>query len=267
MNERFLQWHAHPDADVIGSGLWVESAGHYVSRHHIRRRRVRDDYLLVLCVAGGGVFQLGRQPHTIGAGELFLAQPGVPHVYQADPVTGWDIWWTHFGGAVAERLAPWLGFSMARPVLAAGTAEPLRQAFEQLCTILRAAGRQRGLDASATLYPLLMQVRKSQRAQAISSQGLDAALAGNPRDVAAMARAVGMSKFHFARRFHAAVGVTPWQYVLRRRLQRARELLAGTDLMIKEIAIECGFNDPNYFSRLFQREYGCTARQFRARRM
>jgi len=53
------------------------------------------------------------------------------------------------------------------------------------------------------------------------------------------------------------------QYIIRKRLEFARELLQETDLPVAEIAERSGFCDPFYFSRCFSRHYGRSPRKFR----
>ena len=77
-----------------------------------------------------------------------------------------------------------------------------------------------------------------------------------------MASAAGLSVFHFARMFKAATGITPMQYVLRCRLERAREILLTEDVTISEVALETGFCDQSHLSTHFKRMYGVTPKQF-----
>jgi AraC family transcriptional regulator len=72
-----------------------------------------------------------------------------------------------------------------------------------------------------------------------------------------------MSVFHLARSFKARTGVAPHQYVLRRRLDRAKELLRGTDLPVGEVAMRCGFAHPSHFTSTFQRVLGTTPSRYR----
>jgi len=72
-----------------------------------------------------------------------------------------------------------------------------------------------------------------------------------------------MSKYHFIREFRRRFNTTPWQYVVARRIARAKELLLTTDHPVKRIAAECGFGDPNFFSFAFRRETGQSATAFR----
>ena len=73
-----------------------------------------------------------------------------------------------------------------------------------------------------------------------------------PLDVAALAREVGVSQNYLARRFRARHGVPLKRYVLGRRIELARHLLAATRMPIKAVAIEAGLGNPQYFHRQFR---------------
>jgi len=78
-----------------------------------------------------------------------------------------------------------------------------------------------------------------------------------------MAAAAHLSVYHFARQFKAATGLPPHQYVIRRRVERARQLLqAGTDLSLAEVAACTGFSDQSQFCHHFKRLVGVTPGQF-----
>ena len=79
-----------------------------------------------------------------------------------------------------------------------------------------------------------------------------------------MAAVARLSPYHFARQFKAATGLPPHQYVIARRVERAKELLqAGTDLSLAEVAAHAGFSDQSQFCRHFKRLVGVTPGQFR----
>jgi transcriptional regulator GlxA family with amidase domain len=87
-----------------------------------------------------------------------------------------------------------------------------------------------------------------------------------PIGVADMARVAKLSRFHFSRQFASARGVSPGHYLARLRLEEAKRLLAGSDLMVKEIAALCGFADANYLTKVFRRKCGITPGAFRSTR-
>ena len=72
-----------------------------------------------------------------------------------------------------------------------------------------------------------------------------------------------MSQIMFAQRFTSAYGETPYKFVVRQRVERARQLLAGSDLPISEIALQTGFCSQSHLSDVFRRHVGETPKAFR----
>jgi AraC family transcriptional regulator len=81
--------------------------------------------------------------------------------------------------------------------------------------------------------------------------------------LAQMAAVARLSPYHFARQLKAAIGLPPHQYVIARRVERARQLLARTDLSLAEVAALVGFCDQSQLTRHFKRLLGVTPGQFR----
>jgi AraC family transcriptional regulator len=78
--------------------------------------------------------------------------------------------------------------------------------------------------------------------------------------IAAVAR---LSVYHFARQFKVATGLPPHQYVILRRVERAKLLLQDGDLSLANVAADTGFADQSKFSHTFKRFVGISPRQFR----
>lgn len=74
-----------------------------------------------------------------------------------------------------------------------------------------------------------------------------------------------MSKRNFMRIFKRAVGLSPIQYLMQVRLQKARRLLRDTNLQISDVSLTCGFTDSNYFIKCFKQSFGTTPYKFRTR--
>jgi AraC family transcriptional regulator len=73
----------------------------------------------------------------------------------------------------------------------------------------------------------------------------------------------GLSTFHFVRAFKNALGVTPYQFLLRRRIEEAKGLLRTTGIQIEAVATSCGFKDAVHFSKMFHRHVRMTPSQYR----
>jgi len=81
----------------------------------------------------------------------------------------------------------------------------------------------------------------------------------------ALAAHAGMSPFHLHRLFSAVAGETPKQYTLRLRVSRGAAMLVAGDASVLEIALSCGFESHEAFTRAFRRRFGLTPRAYRAR--
>jgi AraC family transcriptional regulator len=80
----------------------------------------------------------------------------------------------------------------------------------------------------------------------------------------AVARDVSMSYFHFSRAFKQSMGMTATSYIAERRIERAKKMLAETELPISEIALRSGFSSQSHFTTAFRRLARATPKAFRA---
>lgn len=80
-----------------------------------------------------------------------------------------------------------------------------------------------------------------------------------------LADAVGLSRYHFARRFREATGRTPHEYVMHKRVEAAKGMLARQRwLSLAQVAAACGFSDQSHLTRVFRAHVGTTPGRFRS---
>jgi AraC family transcriptional regulator len=79
-----------------------------------------------------------------------------------------------------------------------------------------------------------------------------------------LAREVGLSKYHFSRRFKERTGQSPYQFVIYERVRAARHLLRNSNRPLAQIALDVGFNSQSHFTRTFKRHVGATPGRYRA---
>lgn len=120
-------------------------------------------------------------------------------------------------------------------------------------TLLSQVGVRHGLRLKGGLAP-------HQRRQLV--EFIDSQLA-EPISLGQLAGLCALSEYHFARVFRVSFGLPPHQYVLARRLSRARELLRGTALPLGEIALACGFASASHFTNRFRQVLGGTPGDYR----
>src|SRR5262249_47905568 len=78
-----------------------------------------------------------------------------------------------------------------------------------------------------------------------------------------MAQSVELSPAHFSRMFRWSTGETPHQFVLRNRIERAKEMLRAPKARVLDVAVACGFKTQQHFARVFRHVCGTSPREYR----
>jgi len=81
-----------------------------------------------------------------------------------------------------------------------------------------------------------------------------------------LAEKVGVSENYLSQIFHQELGISPWDSLTRLRIQKAKELLTGNEDTITRVAMQVGFNDSGYFSRVFRKLTGLSPQEYRSKR-
>lgn len=239
------------------------------------RRHGTTDWLLVQTLHGRGRF--GQPAEVTGSvaavpGSVTLVRPGVLHDYG----TVGERW--HFLYAHLHPKPDWLPL-LDWPEVAPGILQLHPTAlFDQIANHLRDAVRHQrsvlpqaeqlsvnSLEAALlwcdTQNPKAVQIDdRLLRAIELVDQDLTAAL-----DVPRLARAVNLSVSRFAHLFREQLGVTPQQFVERRRLDAAARLLELTSRSVASVAAQVGYADPLYFSTRFRLHTGTSPTTYRRR--
>jgi AraC family transcriptional regulator len=86
---------------------------------------------------------------------------------------------------------------------------------------------------------------------------------GDNLELSVLAEVAGVNLYHFARAFKQSTGESPHQYVLRRRIEQAKELLRHPQLTVIEASARTGFVDQSHFSKVFRRIVGIAPSEYR----
>lgn len=87
-----------------------------------------------------------------------------------------------------------------------------------------------------------------------------------PVSLAEVASSAGLTRMHFAAQFRAATGLRPHEYLLRRRIERAQEMLVGSSMSLVDVALAVGFQTQSHFTSVFKRYAGQPPRAWRESR-
>jgi AraC family transcriptional regulator len=78
-----------------------------------------------------------------------------------------------------------------------------------------------------------------------------------------LAESAGLSTAHFSQMFRKSTGASPHQFVLRQRVERAKELLCAAETRVLDVAVACGFKSQQHFARVFRRMCGASPTEYR----
>jgi len=228
-------------------------------------------------------FHARGQDFDVPGGMVFLTKPDEVHRGIESTLQPAEWYWVHLhfpagqplpGLTTAETKALSNSFAGTTLCLFPGS-DQLRDCCARLLQEHRNPTEHSHLIARALLHELMvLMIRDHDRAAANShtadlSPEVRLALAwldqnlGQPLSMPELAAASGLSQSHFRQRFHKETGFTPSDYLTRRRVSRAKQLLRGDRLSITEIAFQLGFQSSPYFAAVFRKLTGTTPSEYR----
>ncbi|MYW69348.1 helix-turn-helix domain-containing protein [Streptomyces sp. SID8379] len=274
MRPRPHSWYLAPAPGVPDLGLALTGAGWIEGQNRRHEGRVLPHHAAVLVTEGTGSLRLGCGPLLpVGTGSLFCLPADVPHSYGPLGGASWSERWILFEGHAARAYEQLGCLGAARPVARPGDSTELADAFGELTTLAREpASLSRDVTAAALLHRLIaLTAPPPPPATAGPASLARQAVAllddhdGRPVSLARLARRLGVSPDALTAAVRTATGCTPTEYLLRRRMARARTLLTTTDLTVAAVGRRVGYDDPAYFSRLFARRVGAPPSVYRRR--
>jgi AraC-like DNA-binding protein len=219
----------------------------------------------VLVVEGRCSVDMAGQVFTGGAGTLFVVPSGMPHNQREHKYTR-----THY---VVFTAGAQVFDDSARAISLDLTAERwVTRWIDDLCGLSESPGTSAGTLAAGLLHALLERTKQLENQRQDSRAmhpALVRALALIDRDPSAagsvqtLAHHAAVSPSYLTALFQRSLGHGPMQHVQEVRLARARRLLGDPYLSVKEVGRMCGYENANYFSRLFALKVGQTPKVFR----
>jgi len=236
--------------------------------------RILNGYYIVFISKGKGVLESAKtKSYTIKAGTCFFLFPGVWHRYKPHPEHGWEEYWVGFNGLYPQELMQKGIFTPENPFVETGLNEELLQFFHTLIrTVELAEPGYRQIVTGITLQILgLLNAISKLRTMDTDSQSKLISKAKfllqesieKPINLEEMVKELPMGYSKFRKLFKDTTGVSPNRYHLDLRLDKAKELLCGTNLTVNEIAYQTGFDSIFYFSRLFKKKNGLPPKDYR----
>lgn len=236
----------------------------------------RNDGPLLLfqyTVAGEGKLQINDEIITITSSMAFLVEIPSDHCYYYEPnEQGWEFIFLlirpHSIMPLWNDIVKQLGRFPLLPI----DSSPI-EALIKLFLAAKEGAITDPYTASSYVYNFFMEFKKWANSNSIQSamppaiakavQWIDHHFA-NMISLEQLAEQVGLSKYHFLRSFTKAVGMTPNDYVNRKRIEHSIQLLLSTENSLEQIAQAVGYSNASYYIRVFRKMLGQTPATFRS---
>lgn len=258
--------------------LYLTDIGYYPKAMYHTRERYHGckQYILIYCHHGEGWFSVHRKTYRVKANQFLILPQDVGHKYGSDIQNPWTIYWLHFTGDLAKNYFHYL---MGKRSLMPRIVIPSDERNLLFDEIIRHASMINNMDAviyaNNCLYNYLASFKNSIFAKSdtdrkqtstidecieLMKENLDKNL--NLFEICQM---MNLSVSHLSFLFKEKMHDSPYNYYIFLKIQRACYLLWNTEMNIKTIALQLGYEDPYHFSRVFKNMMGLSPRDFRNR--
>ena len=272
LNQKYAVGTSLKNISVDTAPLVVLSFGKIVGTpadfEPVKRVDGRKDYQFIFIEKGCKDFVIKNQKFTYGENTLVLFRPGEPQIYNITEGFETTYYFIHFSGSEAEKLLEYYGitkqiitfskpFAWFNTIFNEMDANHKNFFREDICNNL--------------LTSLLGIIGGTLRSEYPLSSGRLATLTHMMRvnctknyPISKYADILGYSEVYFIEFFKQKLGKTPHQYIIDHRLQIAKQLLLTTKDSVKSIAVQVGYPNSRYFSRVFYKKFRLTPSEFRA---
>jgi AraC-like DNA-binding protein len=262
--------HVKVDQDV--EYPLVDDPSHHYFHWSIGRRL--SEYQIIYITKGEGTFEseiTGQK--KINAGDLFILFPNIWHRFKPNKNTGWDEYWVGFDGDLINHYRTKEFLNPDNPVITIGLQEDFAENYLKIIQLIK--GEKPGFQyiASGILMQILGQLFATKKYQSFEGKIIEnqirqakIMIMENFNSVIsqeAIAKNIGIGYSLYRKKFKEYTGVSPAQYQIQLRINKAKDLLITTHESFKELVHELGFESPDYFFRLFKQKTGFTPSEFR----
>lgn len=250
--------------------LFLVNMGQQHCQDHITRPEGYPCSQILFCTKGSGTLLLDGDVIPVPPFTAIYMPAHYPHEYYPDGDV-WDIHWVVPSGYASEDILKHFGLYEPK-IFELKEVKMLEHIFRKMHEAIRADSVFGNYRASGYLYDFLIEFYHLTSSTGVSAAPNSALMKAvdhinfhftsqiTMNDLCAVS---GVSKQYLCLLFRQNLSTRPMEYIAKRRIQAAKELLTSSDKSIEDIAEETGFCGSSYFCKLFKRYEGITPSQFR----
>ena len=236
---------------------------------------IKDHYKLHYVHSGHGIFKVGETTYHLSAGEGFLICPNVLVSYKPDTNTSWNYSWIAFNGVNAETYLNSANLNQNNPVFKCIQEDRINNCFEAIFRSTKCE-KSMNLKSLSAFYDLLSTLieETSENSPSNNSNNHQETYVKHAIEfidtnysrkisIVEIATYVGINRKYLCQLFSNILNVSPQNYLINFRLQKACDLLSNSSLSINEISNSIGYIDQFLFSKVFKKYKGIAPKNYR----
>lgn len=237
--------------------------------HTSENAKGRLDYYLLYTIKGTHKFTGNGSTAVLSEGDVIILPPKTSYSQQ---FTGGELnyLWVHFTGSNIEELLGELDIKIYPSINKTEQPNHLQTRFIRLFNCFLKNDNLRERDLSASYEKLLVELSRAIKTYNKPRNSLSKSLNhinsnyNSKISIPELARLEGMSVTRYNACFKAQLGIPPTKYIIQLRMNTAKELISTSDLSLYQVAELCGYEDYNFFAKVFKSTVGCSPKKYKA---
>lgn len=235
----------------------------------------RSEYLIHYILSGKGMYQVDGKTYQLGKNDAFIIYPDEITFYQADKDNPWTYIWVGFGGAKAESCLNYASLNKDNRVGVFKCKDELLRCVKGMLNASKLTYAN-DLKREGFLFMFLSALINENNSNELHNvhdypyqiyveHALEFIDHNYEKDIKVndIANYIGIDRSYLTNIFKKIMHISPQQYLINYRLEKARNLLKSTNLSISEISEQVGYPDPLSFSKIFKMYYKISPTEYR----
>ena len=236
---------------------------------------IKDHYKLHYVHSGRGILKVEDTIYHLSKGEGFLICPNVLVSYTAISEDPWNYSWVAFNGVNAEAYLNRANLSVNKPIFRCIEEDRINNCFQDIFDSIKYE-KSMDIKSLSSFYDLLSILieetnlittdnSSTKHQETYIKQAIEFIDTNYSRKVSIeeIASYVGINRKYLSQLFSDILNISPQNYLINFRLQKACDLLTSTSLSINEISNSIGYNDQFLFSKIFKKYKGVSPKGYR----
>ena len=234
---------------------------------------LRDHYIIHYILDGKGTYTVNNHTYELTKGQGFLICPNTRIFYQADSQNPWSYGWVGFHGVKAKSYLDMAGISEKNPVFAYDKDDSLNKILQMMINT-KNLYKSKEIVLLGYLYQFLGMLIENAppscaKPEPSYQNHIKKALEfiamnySQKIEISDISSYIGLDRSYLYSLFVKHLNISPKDYLIRFRMQKATELIRNNNLTIGEVSRSVGYDDPLLFSKMFKKIYGQSPSQYR----